>query len=60
MMPTSRRFAALVVSVMALGFLASIVGCGKKEEEPNAPGYYTGPRNPKDAAGKPSIPADTK
>jgi hypothetical protein len=54
---TSRRFTALVVSVMALGLLSSLVGCGKKDEEPNGPGYYNGP---KEAKAKPVPPPDTK
>jgi hypothetical protein len=61
MMPNTRsRIAALVVSIIALGLFASVVGCGKKDDAPNAPGYYTGAKDPKPTGAKPANPPDAK
>jgi hypothetical protein len=51
-MTCSRRSvsALSLAALLALPLLAAVLaGCGKKEEPPTAPGYYSGPMKPKAA-----------
>jgi len=41
------RCGAVCAFLFAVGSLPFAAGCGKKEPEPNVPGYYTGPIKPK-------------